>query len=129
MALRLSRRKLSAYLADELVAGKKDVATRLAAFLLDTKRMRELPLIIRDIEDALATRGVVIADIDSAYTLSGDTTKLLKTFVQDKTSAKQVHFRTAIDPALLGGVRVNLPGQELDATLRRKLTNLKATKV
>jgi F0F1-type ATP synthase delta subunit len=129
MALRLSRRKLSAYLADELVAGKKDVPARLAAFLLDTNRMRELPLIIRDIEDALATRGIVIADIDSAYKLTADTTKQLESFVKNKTNAKQVHFRTAIDETLLGGVRVNLPGQELDATLRRKLTNLKATKV
>jgi F0F1-type ATP synthase delta subunit len=129
MALRLSRRKLSAYLADELIAGKKDVPARLAAFLLDTNRMRELPLIVRDIEDALATRGIVIADIDSAYKLTADTTKQLESFVKNKTGAKQVHFRTAIDETLLGGVRVNLPGQELDATLRRKLTNLKATKV
>jgi F-type H+-transporting ATPase subunit delta len=128
MAVRLSRRKISAYLADELIAGKKDVPTRLAALLLDTRRMRELPLIVRDIEDALATRGVVIADIDSAYQLSTDTKKQLEAFVRDKTNAKQVHFRTAIDETLLGGVRVNLPGQELDATLRRKLTNLKATK-
>ena len=126
--MRLSRRKISAYLADELLAGKKDVPTRLAAFLLDTRRMRELPLIVRDIEDALATRGVVVADIDSAYKLSADTTKQLELFVKSKTGAGQVHFRTAIDETLLGGVRVNLPGQELDATLRRKLTNLKATK-
>jgi len=129
MAVRLSRRKISAYLADELVAGKKDVPSRLAAFLLDANRMRELPLIVRDIEDALASRGVVIADVDSAYKISADTTKLLESFIRDQTKAKQVHFRTAIDETLLGGVRVNLPGQELDATLRRKLTNLKATKV
>ncbi len=99
MAIRLSRRKISAYLADELIAGKKDVADRLAAFLLDTRRMRELPLIVRDIEDALAARGVVIADIDSAYTLSADATKQLESFIKDKTNAKQVHFRTAIDAA------------------------------
>ena len=129
MAIRLSRRKLASYLAEELVAGKKDVPTRLAAFLVDTKRMRELPLIIRDIEDALATRGIVVADVDSAYELNAATMKLLESFVKDQTKAKQVHFRTSVDETLLGGVRVNVPGQELDATLRRKLTNLKATKV
>jgi F0F1-type ATP synthase delta subunit len=129
MAIRLSRRKLAAYLADELVAGKKDVPARLAAFLVDTKRMRELPLIIRDIEDALASRGIVVADIDSAHELDTATMKLLESFVKEQTSAKHVHFRTRVDETLLGGVRVNVPGQELDATLRRKLTNLKATKV
>lgn len=129
MAMRLSRRKLASYLADELVAGKKDVPARLAAFLVDTKRMRELPLIIRDIEDALATRGIVVADVDSARELNSTTMKLLESFVKDQTSARYVHFRTSVDETLLGGVRVNVPGQELDATLRRKLANLKATKV
>lgn len=129
MAMRLSRRKLASYLADELVAGKKDVATRLAAFLIDTRRIRELPLIVRDIEDALVSRGVVVADVDSAHQLSSDTMKLLERYVKEQTNAKQVHFRTSVDETLLGGVRVNVPGQELDETLRRKLTNLKATKV
>lgn len=127
--MRLSRRKLASYLADELVAGKKDVPVRLAAFLIDTKRMRELPLIVRDIEDALASRGIVVTDVDSAHELNAATMKLVESFVKDQTNAKQVHFRTSLDQTLLGGVRVNVPGQELDATLRRKLTNLKATKV
>lgn len=129
MAVRLSRRKLASYLADELVAGKKDVARRLAAFLVEESRTRELPLIIRDIEDALAGRGIVVADIESAHELNTTTVKLLERYVKEQTNAKQVHFRTNVDETLLGGVRVNVPGQELDATLRRKLTNLKATKV
>jgi F-type H+-transporting ATPase subunit delta len=129
MATRLSRRKLASYLADELATGKKDVPERLAAFLVDTKRMRELPLIIRDIEDALVARGIVVADVDSAHELNSATMKLLESFVKDQTNARYVHFRTSVDETLLGGVRVNVPGQELDATLRRKLTNLKATKV
>lgn len=128
MSVRLSRRKISAYLADELIAGHSDVVKQLAAFLVDTNRLRELPLIVRDIEDALADRGVVVADIESAHDLSDEAVKVIKSFVATTTGAKQVHFRTATDESLLGGVRVNLPGQELDGTLRHKLTMLKATK-
>lgn len=129
MAVRVSRRKIASYYADELLAGKTDIATRLAALLLDTGRVRELDLIVRDIEDALEARGVVVADIASAHTLSQATQKDITAFLKKQSGAKEVHLRVNVDQALLGGVRINVPGRELDTTLRRKLTLLKASKV
>lgn len=129
MAVRVSRRKIASYYADELLAGKTDIATRLAALLLDTGRVRELDLIVRDIEDALEARGVVVADITSAHTLSQATQKDITAFLKKQSDAKEVHLRVNVDQALLGGVRINVPGRELDTTLRRKLTLLKASKV
>lgn len=129
MAIRLSRRKIAAYYADELLAGRREVAKRLGAFLLDARRMRELPLIIRDIEDALATRGLVVADVASAHSLSDPAKKELDGFIRAQTGAQQVQMRTHVDESLLGGVRVNLPGSELDATIRHKLSTLKAHKL
>lgn len=129
MAVRVSRRKIASYYADELLAGKTDIATRLAALLLDTGRVRELDLIVRDIEDALEARGVVVADIASAHILSQATQKDITAFLKKQSDAKEVHLRVNVDQALLGGVRINVPGRELDTTLRRKLTLLKASKV
>lgn len=129
MAVRVSRRKIASYYADELLAGRTDIATRLAALLLDTGRVRELDLIVRDIEDALEARGVVVADIASAHTLSQATQKDITAFLKKQSDAKEVHLRVNVDQALLGGVRINVPGRELDTTLRRKLTLLKASKV
>lgn len=129
MAVRVSRRKIASYYADELLAGKTDIATRLAALLLDTGRVRELDLIVRDIEDALEARGVVVADVASAHTLSQATQKDITAFLKKQSDAKEVHLRVNVDQALLGGVRINVPGRELDTTLRRKLTLLKASKV
>lgn len=129
MAMRLSRRKIAAYYADELLAGRSDVAKRLAAFLIDARRMRELPLIIRDIEAALAVRGVVVADVATAHELSAYAQKELESYIRSQTKAKSVQMRSHLDPALLGGVRLNLPGSELDATIRHKLTTLKAHKL
>ena len=129
MAVRVSRRKIASYYADELLAGKTDIATRLAALLLDTGRVRELDLIVRDIEDALEARGVVVADVASAHTLSQATQKDITAFLKKQSGAKEVHLRVNVDQALLGGVRINVPGRELDTTLRRKLTLLKASKV
>jgi len=53
---RLSRRKIAALYADELLAGHKDVVKKLAAYLIESRRERELDLIVRDIEAALAVQ-------------------------------------------------------------------------
>lgn len=129
MALRVSRRKISAYYADQLLAGNKSVASQLAAFLVETKRTRELELIVRDIEDALAARGVVVADVASAHELTDATRASIEAFLQTTHGAKAVHLRENVDQTLLGGVQITTAGFELDATLRRKLTALKANKV
>src|SRR5262245_19848518 len=123
MASRLSRRKIAAFAVDKLLTGtpKKDVLREIAAYLVDTRRTRELELLVRDIEDALASRGIVVADVVSARPLS-DT---LKAEVVKLADAKSVQLRETIDESVLGGVRVNLPGQRFDGTIRRKINALK----
>ena len=129
MASRLSRRAIANYYAEQLLAGNNTVTKQLAAFLVDTKRTRELELIVRDVEDALATRGVTIGAISSARELSDAARKAITAFIAETTDASTVHLRSSVDPSLLGGVKIDLPGQELDTTLRRKLTLLKSNKV
>lgn len=126
---RLSRRKIAAYYADELQAGHKDVAKKLAAFLVENRRVRELDLIVRDIEEALAERGVLLADIASSRKLSTEAAKAVEAYLKKTTEVKTVKLRETVDPTLLGGVRVALPGRELDATLRHRISQLKASKI
>ena len=127
MAVRLSRRKIASFAADQLVAGvsAKKVLESVAAFLVDSRRTTEQELLVRDMEAELATRGVVVADITSAHPLSGE----MKQQVAKLINAKQPHFRETIDPTVLGGVRVDIPGKRFDGTIRRKLTLLKAKQV
>jgi F-type H+-transporting ATPase subunit delta len=124
MAQRISRRKLAAYAADQLVDGKKTgaVVKEVAAFLIDTKRTREAELLVRDIESALAERGIVVADVTSAFPL----TDALKVDVKRLIGSKELVLRETVDPSVLGGVRVLTPGKRLDATLKRKIQALKA---
>lgn len=129
MAKKLSRRLVASYCADELLAGNDRIIDELAAFLLDSKRTRELELVVRDIEDALQARGVAVADVASARQLSSAASAAIKKFVTATTGARRVELRSQIDPALLGGIKLNLPGQELDNTILHRLTQLKANKV
>ena len=129
MAVRISRRKLAAHTADQLLAGKKNAAQELAAYLVETHRADEYELIIRDIEHALATRGVLVADVTAAHELSTESKDAITTYLKTVSNAKDVQLRPTVDQSLLGGVRITSPIGELDGTLRRKMMKLRASKV
>lgn len=125
---RLSRRKIAAYCADELLEGR-NVIDRLAAYLADSGRLREKDLIIRDIENSLADRGLVVADVHSSHELDDDARNEVSKYLIEAMNAEKVVMRENVDDDLLGGVRVTAAGRELDATLRRRLNQLKASKI
>ncbi len=126
---KLSRRKIAAHVADEILAGK-NVFDQLAAYLIEENRVREAELIVRDIEQALADRGgLVVADLDSAQPLDSDSKSAVADYLVKKINADRIVWRENVDPSLLGGVRVSAAGQELDSTLRRRLNLLKASKI
>lgn len=124
MAVRLSRRKIAAYVADKLVAGTpvNKVLREVAAYLQDSGRTREQELLVRDIEDEMAARGIVVADVASAYPLDDS----IKEKIKAMTGAKTVQVRQSVDESLLGGIRVDVPGKRFDGTIRHKLNALKA---
>jgi len=126
--VKLSRRKIATHLADELIAGRP-IATQLAAYLVETKRTREATLVVRDIESALADRGVLLADVATSHELASDTKKEITDYLKQMSGASHVHIRSHVDPHLLGGVRIDTPGQQRDTTLRRKLNQLTASKI
>lgn len=127
MATRLSRRKITGYIADQLIAGvqTKTLIRQLAAFLIDNRRTKELELVVRDIEYELKKRGTVMTRVTSAHDLSTATQKAIKQLIQDKTDAKRIELEQFIDPSVLGGVKIDLPGLQLDATIARRLTTLR----
>lgn len=124
MALRLSRRRIAAYVADKILDGRESqsVLREAAAYLIVTGRTREESLLVRDIETALAQRGVVVADVASAFALSSD----MKAHISELVGASEVEFRETLDPDLLGGIRIDIPGRRFDGTIRHKLTALRA---
>ena len=125
---KLSRRKIAAHLADELLSGK-NISDQLAAYLVETKRTREATLVIRDIEAALAERGVLLADVASARTLADDTKDTITNYLKSATGVTKVHLRSEVDANLLGGVRIETPGMRRDNTIRHRINQLTASKI
>lgn len=127
MATRLSRRKIASYYATALVDGvdAKKLALQLAGFLIENGRVKELELIINEIEYQLGLRGIVLANITSAHKLDEMTKKAIINLVKSNTGADNVQLREYADPSVLGGVKLEFTGSELDTTIARRLTKLK----
>jgi len=124
---RLSRRAIATYVAQQLTTGtdSKKVVLQLAAYLVDTRRTKELSLIIRDIQFYLSEAGSVSGVITTATTLTAETKKAVEKYIKQQTGATTVALDSFIDPSVIGGVKVSIPGRELDATVSRNLTILK----
>lgn len=126
MARRLSRRSLALYVADNLARGTRGpVVKQLAAYLVESRRTKELELIVRDVQFFLAQQGIISATVTSAFDLSNETKKAVEKLIASQTKAKTIDLESHIDPSVLGGVKISLPGYELDQTIAHQLTVLK----
>ena len=122
---RTSRRRLAEYAAERLLADDVSVIAELAALIVTERREREIELIVRDIEDSLARRGVLVATVETATQL----TDSVRAEIVKLLDASEVKLREIVAPELIGGVRVRTPGAVLDGTIVQKLHTLKSKKI
>ena len=117
----ISQRRLAAYVAGQLLASgdKKRLIKELAAYLIETGR-------VRDLNQVVASRGAVVATVTTARPLSPENKQaIVKQFTP--TGAK-LYIREQIDPSVIGGFKIELPGSQFDGTVIHKLTTLKGIK-
>ena len=126
---RLTRRELAKYVAAELTLGNTGVVDKLAGYLIESRRTREAMLIVRDIESALARKGVVVAHVVSAHTLSDSGKVSLSELLTRVFEAKKLFLEESVKPEMLGGVKITVADMELDGTAKRVIQQLKAVKV
>lgn len=127
MSIRLSRRKLSNYYASALINGEEPskIAAQLAAYLVESRRTKELQLIIDDIEYQLSLKGVVAATVTSAHSLDKLAKDAIVDLIHKTTDATQIQLTECLDSNLLGGIKLEFAGSKLDTTITRRLNTLK----
>lgn len=126
---KLSRRKLAQNAAARLAAGEptKTVLRDIAAYLIDSGRKAEASLIVRDVERMLMDNGTAIGTVTAARQLSGSALKTIEAYIkQYDSNIQRVILREQIDESLIGGVRLELPGMQLDASVKAKLDKITA---
>jgi len=129
----VSRRKLAKYAAEQILAGNDAVLEEIAGLLIYEKHEREIDLLVRDIEAELAENGEIVASVESARALDESTRRKIEQFLasaaSDKNSKPKVSLRESIDPTLIGGLKLRTPTATLDATVLKKLNDLRAKKI
>ncbi len=126
---RFSRRQLATYATAELLRGNRAVIDELAAYLVESRRVREAQLLVQDIERELQAEGVVVARVTSAHALDSDTKTSIEALLAKKFHASHVELTSRVDAGLLGGVSIRMAGDEFDGTLRSRLNQLKKYEV
>lgn len=122
---KLSRTKIARYVVAQLATGHSDVLREVAAYLIESRRIKEADLVVRAILDQCEHDGVVLADVTSAYALD----KAMADKIAQLTGAKKLVLREHVDPTVLGGLRVQTPSRMLDATIQKRIGRLRERKV
>lgn len=128
---KISRRKIAEYVAEELRSGTsvQKLAQRTVAYLQDEGQLNQWELLVRDIEDVLATKYSTVAlHVTAARPLDAATHKQLEAFIKkvEQVDAAVIVSET-IDESLIGGVIIKTPDRVLDSSVQSKLKQLVAT--
>ncbi len=113
---------------DEAFSGR--VHTYLLSFLkllCERGRIRDLPACERRFRKRYnAEHGIIEATAVTAIPLRPELQKKLSDRLAGLTG-KQVDLRNRVDPSVLGGIRLEYEGRELDGTVRQRLDGISKT--
>lgn len=118
---RISRTKLARFVVDRLIKGDRECLRELAAYLIDTGRVREADLIVREIMEQYEARGIIAATVTSAEPID----EALKSQIATLLDAKQLDLTEKLEPHVLGGIFLETPSRQLDATIAHRLAKLR----
>lgn len=127
MPARTSRRKLARYVAERLMNNDVTVVDEVAALLSHENRQREVDLLVRDIQTELAERGLTVATVESARSLTDEARSAIMTLLKKPQTV--VQLSEVVRPELIGGFKLRTPTATLDATVLKKLNDLRAKKI
>lgn len=108
------------------VMDKQKLVREVAEFLVEENLTNDLDAIIREIMGYRAEQGHIEAVAISAHELSSDDLKDIHDILkQEYPQGKSFVIDTRIDPNVVGGVKIEMPGELLDLTLSNRLNVFK----
>jgi F-type H+-transporting ATPase subunit delta len=126
--MKASRTKLAGAIADRTLKGgvSKRLSREVAAYLLSERRVNELDSVLLDVQADWADAGYVEVIARSAHPLT-DATKadIAKQVKRLYPAAKRIIVTEVYDPAVIGGVRLNVANRQLDLSVEAKLNRFR----
>jgi F0F1-type ATP synthase delta subunit len=104
----------------------KSLSKQIASYLLSEGRTADVEPLLRDIMQYRAEAGIVEAVAVTAHPLTSELRTQVRAQVMAAIpQAKQIIISEEIRPSMLGGVRIELPTQQFDLSVRAKLSRFK----
>jgi F-type H+-transporting ATPase subunit delta len=113
--------QVAAYVADHLSDNRQGALRSAAAWLADKGHAREARYLARDIAQVMSSRGYVLVRITTARPLGAEARAEVERFIKEATGARELELEASVDPDMIGGIKIETPGQALDASVRTKL--------
>lgn len=129
-SMKISRLTLASVLTDmSLSIDPNDFhkwSKEIAAYLLVEKRVTELDSLIRDIIKYRAQKGLIEAIVYSAFPIDNKVKTDLKNQIKNiYPNAQQINLIIRMEPALIGGLRIEVIERYLDLSLKEKINRLR----
>jgi F0F1-type ATP synthase delta subunit len=114
---------LAKYVVNEIESGTSisNISSKISAFLLEERRSRDFPAVLRAVDEELAKRGSAQVAITSAHEVTEETKKQLAELL----GVENPVFSEFIDESVIGGVKARSGETEIDLTVRARLNNFK----
>ena len=123
-----SRPEIAAVIAERTlhVQDLHSLQHAVAGFLLEQNRVDELDSIMRDVMAYRTAHGHVEVTVVSAYPITADVrAQVLGAVQQEFPGAQSYTINEKIDETVVGGLRIEFDGEELDLTVKAKLNKFK----
>ena len=122
--MKTPRIEIASVVADKALknVNTKRLSSEVAAYLLSEHRVNELDSLLRDVQADWAKAGYLEVIASSARPLSASVKASIKTRTKLLyPAAKRIIVTVRLDPEIIGGVRLNLPNQQLDLSVEAKM--------
>lgn len=106
----------------------QDLSTKIASYLVDNKLTLDLESIMRDVMVAREKNGIFEVSLTTAHAISQTQEQAIIDFIKQVIpEAKEVILDKNVEPALLGGFRIESANYLIDRSLKAKLNYIKST--
>ncbi|MDR0718980.1 MAG: ATP synthase F1 subunit delta [Treponema sp.] len=103
------------------------VSARLAALLIKKNYFYHIDSIIAEVEKILdRENGIFRVKAESAFPLEEEVEKKIAGAVKKRLGAKEIRLEKELNPALIGGYRLHIGDEVIDASVRLQLKNMAA---
>lgn len=111
-------------LLDKALEQSQPEAQRLAALLLERRRLSAVPGIFEQYQSLLLDeRGIVIADVTTAIPLDTASEQMIQKQLSELVG-KEVEVRMQVDPAIIGGMVARIGDNLIDGSVSNQLRRL-----